>query len=206
MIKILLVDHCGEYEHGKCKCLSFQDDFELAGLGKDDYEAIILAKRCKPDVILLDLPSYEGFRVVPLLKGSAPQAGIIIFMDADTVKWDIYCIYSKYISGYLSRTINSDQLCQAVRTVYCGGCLLVSKLLMEPFLSSNNTTPPIPENITRTELKIITCISKGLTNEDIANQLCLTKGTIRNNISSILQKTGLHDRTQVAVYAIKAGL
>jgi DNA-binding NarL/FixJ family response regulator len=206
MIKILLIDHHGEGEQNKGQYLAFQDDFELAGQGKDDYEAVILAKKCQPDVILLDLPLFEGFRVVPLLKGSVPHAGIIIFTDADMAKWDIYRIYFKHISGYLSRNISSDQLCQAVRTVYCGGCLLVSNLLIEPFLSPQKNTPTIPKNITRNELRIINCIGKGLTNREIADKLCLTKGTIRNNISSILQKTGLHDRTQVAVYAIKAGL
>jgi DNA-binding NarL/FixJ family response regulator len=206
MIKILLIEHHGKDDHGKGQYLAFQDDFELAGQGKDDYEAVTLAKKCKPDVILLDLPLFEGFRVVPLLKCSVPHAGIIIFTDTDTAKWDTYRIYFKHISGYLSRNTSSDQLCQAVRTVYCGGCLLVSDLLLEPFLSPQKNTPTIPKNITKTELKIINCIGKGLNNQEIAEQLCLTKGTIRNNISSILQKTDLHDRTQVAVYAIKAGL
>jgi len=206
MIKILLIDHHEEGKQSKCQYLAFQDDFELSGQGKDEYEAVILAKKCQPDVILLDLPLFDGFRVVPLLKGSVPHAGIIIFTDADTAKWDIYRIYFRHISGYLSRNTSSDQLCQAVRTVYCGGCLLVSDLLIETFLSPQINTPVIPKNLTKNELKIINYISNGFTNQEIAEKLCLSKGTIRNNISSILQKTGLHDRTQMAVYAVKAGL
>jgi len=206
MIKILLIDQHNADELSKAHYLLFQDDFLLTGQGKDEYEAVTLAKKYQPDVILLDLPYFDGFRVVPLLKGAVPYVRIIIFTDADTVKWDTYRVYFRYISGYLNRNTSSDLLCQAVRTVYCGGCFLISDLLLEPFLSPQKQTLIIPKNITMNELKIINYISKGFTNQEIAEKLCLTKGTIRNNISSILQKTGLHDRTQIAVYAIKSGL
>jgi DNA-binding NarL/FixJ family response regulator len=122
------------------------------------------------------------------------------------------------IAGYIGRAASPELINFAVRLVYHGGRLITPELAnhMAKIASRENSrfskllTGPkweeLPASISRSELEIMDRIGRGLTNREIAKQLSLGEGTVRNYISSVLQKTGLRDRTQVAIYALRHDL
>ena len=208
MIRIVFIDHHNEFRHRICRALSLESDFEISGIGKDGYDAISMIKKHKPDVALLDmeLPDFDGFQAGPILKHSSQATEIIVLTDdVSALKKEIYFTY---ISGYLTRAASVDLICQAVRTVRYGGRFMAPEIAAWigalPLSFPKDTS--LLKDFSPGELELIRCIGRGMTNREIAETLYLAEGTIRNRISSVLQKTGLHDRTQVALYAARAGL
>jgi DNA-binding NarL/FixJ family response regulator len=203
--------------------LNCQDDFEIIGLGKDGYEAVRLVDLNKPDVILLDidLPYVDGVKTASLIKSRSPSTGIIVFSDVEDYRY-IFNTFQSGVSCYLSRKTTPDFLFQSIRTVYHGGSLIAPEFIAGtsrifsalaeyvPAYGNNPSRqgkkPRLPKNVSHTELRVIGCVGKGLTNREIAEQLELREGTVRNYISSVLQKTGLRDRTQLAIFSIEHGL
>ncbi|MDR1929542.1 MAG: response regulator transcription factor [Treponema sp.] len=225
MIRLVLADSHEEYRGSLFNCLSRQKDFELIGLGKDGYEAIRLTENLKPDVTLLDmdLPPLGGIQLAELLTKKCTTMAVIILNSGEGER---LLGFNGCIAGYLNKTTGPELLYDAIRTVYHGGRLITPGLAEQidrvmlrkgyPILLKDReyqygpepvkARKEIPPNISRKELEIMGCIGRGLTNREIAEKLRLREGTVRNYISVLLQKTGLHHRTQVAIYALKHGL
>ncbi|MDR0403507.1 MAG: response regulator transcription factor [Treponema sp.] len=222
MIRIVIVDSQEEHRQKLCSILNCQDDFEIIGIGKDGYDAVRLVDRNRPDVILLDIDlSYaDSIKTAALIKSRSPSAAIIVFSDVDDYRHILRAFYSG-VSCYLSRKTAPDFLFQSIRTVCRGGNLLAPEfaagttrafsvladyvLTYKSDPSQRRETSCLPQNVSHTELRVIGCVGKGLTNREIAEQLKLREGTVRNYISSLLQKTGLRDRTQLAIFSIEHG-
>jgi DNA-binding NarL/FixJ family response regulator len=244
MIKIVIIDGQEAYRESLKPLLSAQQDFEVAGVGKDGYDAIRLVDSLKPDIALLDikLDLIDGVKVSSILKCRSVSTAIIILTDVDDTRYVLGAICNG-VSGYLLKNSGIEILARAIRAAYKGGCLLTPEIAAKTFrifseffqafpkelaafpketaafsqtATAQRTTKqlyrlqeasePLPLNISKMELQIMNYIGQGLPNKEIAERLRLREGTVRNYISSVLQKTGLHDRTQVALYAVKAGL
>jgi DNA-binding NarL/FixJ family response regulator len=222
MIRIVIIDSHEAYREKLCGLLNCQEDFEITGLGKDGYEAVRLVDLNKPDVTLLDidLPYADGIKTASLIKSRFPSTAIIIFSDVDDYRY-IFSAFRAGVSCYLSRKTTPDFLSHSIRTVYYGGSLIAPEFaaaarrafsaLAHEYIPAYKNTPSwkkssLPKNVSHTELRVIGCVGKGLTNREIAEQLKLREGTVRNYISSVLQKTGLRDRTQLAIFSIEHGL
>jgi DNA-binding NarL/FixJ family response regulator len=203
--------------------LSTQGDFEVLGVGKDGYEAIKLVDSLKPDIALIDINLHfiDGARVIPILKDRSPTTAIIIHTSFDSEE-HIHTAICSGASGYLLKGPEIDNIAEKIRTIHKGGSLMTPEITTKVFrmfskLAKNTyklpgvypipkVNRPLPSNISKIELRIMSFIGQGLSNREIAQQLCLREGTIRNYISSVLQKTALRDRTQVAIFAIHNGL
>jgi DNA-binding NarL/FixJ family response regulator len=223
MIKIVLIDGQERYRNSMKKLLSAQRDFEISGVGKDEYEAITLVGSLKPDILLIDinLQFIEGAKVIPILKTRSPATAIIILTSLDSDECVLSAI-SSGASGYLLKGPEIDNIAEKIRTVYNGGSLMTPEITTKVFrmfsefaknrdgLLNGDPIPEIirsfPSNISKIEFQIIGFIGRGLSNREIAQRLCLQEGTIRNYISLILQKTALRNRTQIAIFAIRNGL
>jgi DNA-binding NarL/FixJ family response regulator len=133
----------------------------------------------------------------------------------------IFDAFRAGVSCYLSKETTPDFLSQAVRMVYYGGNLLAPEftagarrafsVLASEYIPAYKNNPSqkrirLPKNVSLKELRVMGCVGKGLTNREIAERLELREGTVRNYISSLLQKTGLRDRTQLAIFSIEHGL
>ncbi|QQO09787.1 response regulator transcription factor [Breznakiella homolactica] len=223
MIRIVIVDDQEVIRDSLNILLSSQEDFQIVGIGKDGYDAIRLVDTLKPDVVLLDvrMPIIDGAEATLTLKHRSPSSSIIILTTFDDDEYVLKSIRNG-ASGYLLKSSDMNELATAIRTVNEGGSLMTPGVMTKAFrlfsdLAKERTPPKsvyapqedkvqIPSNISRTEMQIVTYIGQGLSNKEIAKELSLREGTVRNYISSILQKTDLRDRTQVAIYAIKNGL
>ncbi|WP_304242080.1 response regulator transcription factor [Gracilinema caldarium] len=220
MIKIGIVDDQDMVRDSLKILLSTQEDFEVVGIGSDGYEALKLVDTMHPDVLLLDIrmPIMDGVEATSILKVRSPQTSIIILTTFDDDEYVLNAIRNG-ASGYLLKSAAMDELAKAIRTVYEGGSLMTPEIATKAFRmfseivknndkrrTANKASFEFPINLNKTELEIISQIGKGLSNKEIAKVLDLKEGTVRNYISDILQKTGLRDRTQVAIFAVRHNL
>jgi DNA-binding NarL/FixJ family response regulator len=223
MINIVVID-------GKEKCrtsikelLSTEKDFEVLGVGKDGYDALRLAETLKPAIIMLDinLPFIDGVKATSILKNRFPEISIIILTSVDDDEQVLSTICNG-ASGYILKCLDMEKLADMIRVIYNGGSFMTpqiatkvfrmfSKLAKDRYNPQNHhpvqkKSPSLPSKISKIELQIIIFIGQGLSNREIAEKIQLREGTIRNYITSILQKIALRDRTQIAIYALQQGL
>jgi DNA-binding NarL/FixJ family response regulator len=219
MIKIVIINHLKQDRDKISSLLFTQDEFEIAGTGKDGYDALRLSARFRPDIIIMDLGknSNEGPKLVPLIKSKSPATTVIFLNGRDDNEYAIKAL-SAGARGYLIKGTDMNELAASIRTVYNGGYSISPQIIIQTFdmLSkltrrrnvprSSNRRKSVPANINRTELQIMLFIAKGYSNKEIAETLRLKQGTVRNYLSSAMHKAGLQNRTQVAIYAITHGL
>ena len=223
MICVVIVDSQEEYRKHLCDYLSGQKDMEVTGSGADGYEAIKLVDIHKPDIVLMDmnLPQGECVKTAALIKYRSPKTSVII--NGDDEERQHFSFFSNGVSGYISKNANDELFCHAIRAVYYGGSFISPEIIIrfrtiasglaEDTRKSAGFRPvhddfaaELPRTISSSEIQIMSFVGQGYTNKEIAEKLCLTEGTVRNYVSSVLQKTGFRDRTQVAIYAVKAGI
>jgi DNA-binding NarL/FixJ family response regulator len=202
--------------------LSSQDDFEITGMGRDDYDALKLVSALQPDVAILDLrlETIGGMELTPLIKRRSPATAVILLAMPDDEKL-VYAAINSGVSGYLLKNSDMDRLVPTIRIVHKGGCYISTGIAAGAFPDTpelvqyrdiyQNFLPLgednfVPSTFSRTELQILGFISEGQSNKEIAENLRLTIGTIRNCISTVMHKTGLHNRVQMAIYAFRNGL
>jgi DNA-binding NarL/FixJ family response regulator len=223
MIRVVIVDVQESDRNSTARALSCNDDFELVGLGRDGFDAFRLVSHLKPDVAVMDFGKDSNeTSVIPLLKRKFPAMAIILFTSWEDERHVCEAMGYK-VSGYLLKHTDMDKLAAAVRVVHGGGTFFNPRIIDKTLRIFSdvvrhkhifrdilaNTLQQgsiIPSNMTKIELKLIACIGQGFTTREMAKNLSLSTGTVRNYISQVLQKTGLRNRNQVASFAIKHDL
>jgi Response regulator containing a CheY-like receiver domain and an HTH DNA-binding domain len=181
-------------------------DVKVTGTGRDGSEAMELYRRYRPDVLLMDIRMQKvgGLEAAEQILGEYPEAKILFLT---TFADDEYIVKAlKYgVKGYLLKQ-DYQSILPAIRAVCTGqtvfGTEIVSKI--PQLLQEKKNYDWEACNISEKELKVISLVAEGLSNKEIAEELFLSEGTVRNYISNILDKTGLRDRTQLAVHYLRA--
>jgi DNA-binding NarL/FixJ family response regulator len=223
MIRIVVIDERESDRNLIQTLLSFQSDFEVVGCGKDGFDALKLTAGLQPDIVIMDigLSDFEGTEIIPLLKSKVPQVALLILTDLEDES-HICKVAGQDINGYLLKSIDMDKLLNAVRSI-CNGerflsvkildkayCILADMLRKhEPQARIAQEKPQrvnIPSNLSRMELRLLAFVAQGCSTREIAANMCLSTGTVRNYLSVVMQKTGLKNRTQMATFALRAGL
>ncbi|MDR2247941.1 MAG: response regulator transcription factor [Treponema sp.] len=204
------------------KFIAAQSDIAIVAKGEDGYDALNRIPRLKPDIALLDemLPLVDSAEFTMMLRCRSPNTRIIILATAQNHR--VLKAIGYGASGYLLKNISQDQFIAGIKTVHHGGCLMTQEIAAKAFKMFPDANrdipkitalpirkePPFPRhsNLSRRETHIIRCISKGFSNREIGEHLTLKEGTVRNYITAILEKTGLKNRTQIAIFAYNAGL
>jgi NarL family two-component system response regulator LiaR len=208
-IRVLLADDHAVVRGGIRALLEDEEEIEVVGEADDGDEAVRLAQKLHPDVILLDLmmPLKTGIEAIEEIKDENPQARILVltsFADDDKV----FAAIKAGAMGYLLKQTTPGELFQAIRDVYHGESSLhptiARKLIRE--LNRPTTLPPVDEPLTDRELEVLIFVARGLSNQDIADRLVISERTVRTHVSNILSKLHLANRTQAALYALKEGL
>ncbi len=214
MIKVLIADDQQLIRESLKIVLDSVEDIEVIATAGDGDDAIKAAKEKKPDVILMDvrMPKMDGVQCTKKIKEEFPEVKVIILTTFDDDEY-VYDALKFGASGYLLKGISTDELANAIRTVYQGQAMLnpdvaakVLKFFSMVTQEENNilsVNESFVKDLNENEWRIIEEVSKGRSNKEIAENLCLSGGTVRNYLSGILEKLELRDRTQLAIWALQ---
>jgi two-component system, NarL family, response regulator LiaR len=213
-IRVLIVDDHAMVRQGLRAFLELQDrsalPIEVVGEAANGKQAIDLACRTRPDVVLLDLvmPEVDGIQATSGILECSPGTRVIILTSFGEEDRILPAVRAG-AQGYLLKDIPPEDLVQAIRQVYLGQVQLhpeVAKKLMAA-LAARKELPAqqAAEELTPRELDVLQLISEGCTNRLIAEKLVISEKTVKTHVSSILGKLHLEDRTQAAVYALRHG-
>lgn len=216
MIKLLIADDQELMRQSLQIILGTEPDLEVIDAVQNGKEVIRSVRREKPDVILLDIsmPEMDGVVCTQIIKENYPDIKIIILTTFDDDEY-IFNALKYGASGYLLKGISTKKLVDAIHKVYNGTAMInedIASKVLKLFskMAQTNLTIQIDEQQTaslkNTEWNIIALVGSGLSNKEIAGKLNLSEGTIRNNLSSILSKLDLRDRTQLAIWAVQTGV
>ncbi len=216
MIKVLVADDQQLICQSLKLWLESQEDFSVTGAVGNGLEVIESIKHDKPDIILMDIrmPKLDGVQCTRQIKTMWPDIKIIILTTFDDDDF-VYNALKFGASGYLLKGIALDELGNAIRTVYGGQAMInpdIASKVLQLFYKMANEGGKLAveerhsDTLTATEWKVIREIEKGRSNKEIAVDLCLSEGTVRNYISTILDKLELRDRTQLAIWAVQMSL
>lgn len=218
MIRVLIVDDHAVVRQGLRTFLELQDNssalpIEVVGEAADGAEAVELAARFQPDVILLDLvmPIMDGIVATPKIVEECPRSRIIILTSFGEEE-KVFPAIRAGAHGYLLKDIRPDELVQAIRAAYLGRVQLhpdVARKLMAAVAEappSGQSQVPAADALTERECEVLRLLADGLSNREIAGELVIGETTVKSHVSSILNKLQLEDRTQAAIYALRHGL
>ena len=210
-MKLLLCDDQAVIRDGLEMLLSLEKDFQVIGLAQDGAEAVELAAQKQPDLILMDLkmPLMNGIEATREIHAKFPNIKILVLTTYDDDEWVFDAIRAGAL-GYLLKDTPRQKIVEAIRGTMEGKSFVdpavAGKLLNQ--VASKQTQPKsiLTDKLTERELDVLRLIAKGVNNSEIAAQLHLSEGTVRNHVSTILDKLNVSDRTQAAVIAIQHGI
>lgn len=214
MIKILLVDDQQLLIDGLKTILGLEADFRVVGTAEHGQAALDMYRELNPDVVLMDIrmPVLDGVEATRRLIAHDPEARVIILTTFDDDEYVFEGLRAGAL-GYLLKDVSGDELSQAIRVVSGGGALIepsVARKVVAEFSRLEGPTEQagkhLREELTERETEVLALLAQGLTNKEISGELYLAEGTVKNYVTSILQKMDVRDRTQAAVQAKDLGL
>lgn len=218
-IRVLIADDHTLVRQGLRTFLELHDEIEVVGEATNGLEAVEQARHLQPDVILMDL-------VMPKLDGSAALRQIralnlntqVLVLTSFTEDDKVFPAIAAGAAGYLLKDVNPDDLVRAIQAAHRGEVQLhpdiTKKLMNQVVATATQTNLPHRQSealdrsaeLTEREREVLRLIANGLNNRAMARQLAISEKTVKTHVSNILSKLNLADRTQAAIYALKAGL
>ncbi|MFC7062509.1 response regulator transcription factor [Halobacillus seohaensis] len=208
MITVLFADDHEMVRIGVSAYLSAQKDISVIAEANDGGEAIGLALKHRPDIILMDLVMKEmdGIEATQQIIDQWPEAKIIIvtsFIDDEKV----YPALEAGATSYMLKTSKAGEIAEAIRSTYAGQSILepeVTGKIMNKMRSPQIS--PLHDQLTAREREILLLMTEGKTNQEISDELFIALKTVKVHVSNILGKLDVHDRTQAVIYAFKHNL
>lgn len=211
-VRVLVVDDQQLIRDGIASVLDVQAGVAVVGTAKNGQEAIEQAAALAPDIVLMDIhmPVMDGIAATEKLRQQLPDCQVVMLTTFDDEAYIIRSLQAG-ACGYLLKDIPVGDLAQAVRLAHAGVYQLAPEIagkLVDVFKTKSHSKvsdTPVHE-LTKRELEVLSLIATGATNREIADQLFVSEGTVKNHVSSILNRLGLRDRMQAAIFAIEHNL
>lgn len=211
MIRVIICDDQAIVRDGLEMLLKLEKDIEVVGVAQDGVEAIEQAAAKSPDLMLMDLkmPGMTGVEATRRILAKNPEIKVLVLTTYDDDAW-VFDAIRAGATGYLLKDTPRNQVVEAIRGTVEGKAYLdpnVTGKVIEQ-TASQQVQPPskITEKLTEREEDVLRLMARGLTNSEIANQIHLSEGTVRNHVSAIFAKLDVSDRTQAVIIAIRHGL
>jgi DNA-binding NarL/FixJ family response regulator len=213
MVRVLIVDDQTVVREGLAAILGTDPELEVVGLAANGQEALALAAELQPDVVLMDLkmPVLDGVQATRQLQRDHPGISVLVLSTYADDEWVLNALRAG-AAGYLLKDTRREALITAIKGTVEGRSYLdpgVAGTVMRQAVAGPAAEVPGPppiEALTDRERQVLRLLAQGSSNPDIARQLHLARGTVRNYVSAILQKLGVSDRTEAAVEALRRGL
>lgn len=212
MIRVLICDDQAIARHGLQMILSTAPDIQIIGQAQDGQEALDLIAQHQPDLVLMDLkmPKLNGVQATRLIRQRFPAVQVLVLTTYDADEW-VFDAVRAGASGYLLKDTPPPQLLAAIHDTIEGKTPVDPSVAGKLFNSfAKQPAPPatakLVEELSNREIELLRLMAEGLTNAEIGAQIHLSEGTIRNYISTILEKLQVKDRTQAVVMALRYGL
>ncbi|WP_017316337.1 response regulator [Mastigocladopsis repens] len=209
MIKVLLVDDQSLIRQGLKALLELEPDLEIVGEAENGEIAIHLIEQFYPDVVLMDIrmPVMDGVAASSEIQKRFPKIKVLVLTTFDDDEY-VKAALQNGAMGYLLKDTPSEELAFAIRAVYKGytqlGPGIVKKLVTQFSNAKLTQSPPPPPSLaelTPREKEVLRLIATGASNREIAQQLYISEGTVKNHVTNVLNRLHLRDRTQAAIFA-----
>jgi len=206
MIRVLVVDDQALFREALHTLLSVQPDIKVVGEAGNGEEALRMIADSQPDVVLMDLqmPVMDGVAATRRIQAEHPTSRVIVLTTFDDDEYVFEGLRAGAI-GYLLKDVSAQKLVEAIHSAAQGDSFLqpsiAAKVVAEFARHSAAPAQPLVEPLTSRELDILRRMAEGLSNREIADQLVITEGTVKNHVTNILGKLGVRDRTQAALKA-----
>ncbi len=215
-VTVLVADDQRLVREGIASLLDIQEGIRVVGEAVNGDEAVEQALALRPDVVLMDvrMPVLDGIAATARIHRQLPGCQVIMLTTFDDEEYIVKSLRAGAV-GYLLKDMPASQLAAAVRLAHSGIYQLepsVAGKLVGMLAGGagerapSAAPPPVDADLTERELEVLRLIGTGATNREIADQLVVSEGTVKNHVSSILSRLGLRDRTQAALYAHQHGL
>ncbi len=223
-VRVLVVDDQRLMRDGIASLLSIQEGIEIVGTAGNGQEAVEQALALQPDVVLMDvrMPVMDGVAATAEIHRQLPACQVLMLTTFDDEEYILHALQAG-ARGYLLKDVPAQDLAKAIISAHIGIYQLDAAVAGKMVAAlagldskSDSIPPPAPTpsfvssitqtDLTEREIEVLRLIAKGATNREIAEQLVIREGTVKNHISNILSRLGLRDRTQAALYAREAGL
>jgi DNA-binding NarL/FixJ family response regulator len=200
-IRVMLVDDHILIRMGLVTLSQLEPDIELVGEVEEGEEAVACFRKCKPDVVLVDmrLPGINGVQTIQALRKEF-QSVVALVLSTYANDNDVYQAVQAGAMGYLLKEMPLPTLVEAIRTVHAG------KQFFPPSISERLAERLRQTDLTPRELVVLRAIAKGMSNKEIGSAYNITEGTVKAHITNLLEKLNVADRTQAVTTAIKRGL
>ena len=204
-IRIVITDDHGVVRQGLRMYLSLDPSFEVVGEASNGREAVELARKLEPDVVLMDLlmPVMDGIEATEAIRKELPEVEVIALTSVleDT---SVTGAVRAGAIGYLLKDTDAEELSRAIKAAADGRVHLAPEAAAR--LMREVRAPESPDSLTARETEILMLVARGKANKQIASELYLSEKTVKAHVSSVLMKLGVQSRTQAALHAVRTGL
>ena len=211
-IKIIIADDHTIFRQGLRMLLAQEDDMEVVGEAADGIEALELAKKHNPDIILLDIamPNMDGVKVAGTIKKSFPQIKIIVLTSYSDDQF-LFEFLKLGVSGFVLKDSASQELIYSIRKSNEGMVFFdpsVSKKVMEKFTQVSGGKSDFVNygKLSDREKEVLRLVAEGCATKEVAEKLYISPKTVENHRANIMKKLNIRDRTGLTKYALRLGL
>jgi two-component system, NarL family, response regulator LiaR len=210
-IRILIADDHAVVREGTKQIMMKEPDLEVVAEAGDGEEAVKMVGTTKPDVVIMDvaMPKVDGISATKQIKSLYPKTAVLVLSAYDDDQF-VFSLLEAGAAGYLLKSVRGYELVQAIRAVHAGESVLhptVARKVLNRFVSASGRSlkqKPV-EILSERELDVLRLASQGLSNQDIADKLCLSLRTVQAHFSHIFNKLQVSSRTEAVVRALKEG-
>jgi len=207
--RVLIADDQTLFRTGLARLLDEDSRVEVVGQAADGAEAVALALKLKPDVILMDLkmPNVDGIEATRQLVAADPSVNVLILTTFEADNYVIQALKAG-ARGYVLKDSLASAIVSSIVAVMAGERVMASAVANRVLEMLTGTTTPkeFYDGLTVREIEILKLVANGMANKQIAFRLKISEKTVRNHVSNMYEKLGIYDRSQAVLYAVRKGL